>query len=162
LLSRPVNIVNPTSSRIGDTTSSNTMFWSAAGEKTLSNWYVLLLSALEPMDSSTVEPLMPFVVTTTPLFSRTSRSLRPRHLTTTLILVSSPSASNSRSFRLRGEDRGALWEATDSARDERPSMAGVAERPRESKFGRDMGGRIVEVVRLTCGSPGRGSPDMAN
>jgi hypothetical protein len=78
------------------------------------------------------------------------------------MLVSSPSVSNSRSFRFRGEDRGALDEATDSARDERPSMAGVAERPRESKLGRDIGGRMVEVVRLTGGWPGRGRPDMAN
>jgi hypothetical protein len=141
------------------------MLWSAAGEKTLSNWYVLLLSAFEPMERSTVDPLMPFVVTTTPLFSRTSRSLRPRHRTTTLILVSSPpSCSNSRSLRFSGDDRAALEvEATDSARDERPSLsAGVAERPRDSKFGRDIGGRIEEVVRLTCGAPGRGRPDMAN
>jgi hypothetical protein len=153
-----------TSSRIGDTTSSKTIFWSAAGEKTLSNWYVLLLSALEPMESSTVLPLIPFVETTTPLFSRTSRSLRPRHRTTTLILVSSPTSSYSRSFRFSGEDRGALEvDATDSARDERPSLnAGVAERPRDNKFGREAGGRIVEVVRLTCGGPGRGRPDMAD
>jgi hypothetical protein len=138
------------------------MFWSAAGEKTLSNWYVLLLSALGPMDSSTVEPLIPLVVTTTPLFSRTSRSLRPRHRTTTLMLVSSPSASNSRSLRFSGDDRGPLEDATDSARDVRPpSRAGVAERPRERRFGRDIGGRIVDTVRLTCGGcPGRGRPDM--
>jgi hypothetical protein len=146
---------------MGDTTSSKTMFWSAAGEKTLSNWYVLLLSAFAPMESSTVEPLMPLVVTTTPLFSRTSRSLRPRHRTTTLIFVSSLSVSNSRSLRLSGDDRGALEEATDSARDVRPSSMGVAERPRDERCGRDIGGRIVDTVRLTCGGPGRGSPDMA-
>src|SRR5689334_5609369 len=141
-------LMRHTSSRMGETTSSKTMFWSAAGEKTLSNWYVLLLSALGPMDSSTVELLMPFVDTTTPLFSRTSRSFRPLQRTTTLILVSSPS-SNSRSLRFSGEERGARVEATDSARDERPSSAGVAERPRDIRFGRDIGGRIVEVVRLT-------------
>lgn len=104
---------------------------------------------------------MPFVDTTTPLFSRTSRSLRPRHRTTTLILVSSSSCSNSRSFRLRGDDLGALDEATDSARDVRPSMAGVAERPRDKRLGRDAGGRIVDVVRLVGGIPGRGRPDIA-
>jgi hypothetical protein len=126
----------------------------------LSNWYVLLLSAFAPIESSTVEPLMPFVDTTTPLFSRTSRSLRPLQRTTTLIFVSSPS-SNSRSLRFRGDDRGPLVDATDSARDERPSSAGVAERPRDIRLGRDIGGRIVEVVRLTGGGPGRGRPDMA-
>jgi len=42
------------------------------------------------MDSSTCVPFTPFVDTTTPLFSRTSRSLRPLHLTTTLMFVSSP------------------------------------------------------------------------
>jgi hypothetical protein len=78
------------------------------------------------------------------------------------MLVSSPSISKSRSFRFRGEDRGALDEATDSAREERPSVAGVAERPRDIKFGRDIGGRIVDVVRLACGGPGRGRPDMAS
>lgn len=76
------------------------------------------------------------------------------------MLVSSPSASNSLSFRFSGDDRGALEEATDSARDVRPSIAGVAERPRPSNgFGREVGGRIEVVVRLT-GGPGRGSPDM--
>src|SRR3569833_2579976 len=61
----------------------------------------MLLRALGPIESPTVLPLPPSVVTTTALFSRTSRSLRPRHRTTTLILVSSPpSDSNSRSLRL--------------------------------------------------------------
>jgi hypothetical protein len=77
------------------------------------------------------------------------------------MLVSSPSVSKSRSFRFSGEDRGARDEATESARDVRPSSAGVAERPRESRFGRDIGGRIVDTVRFTCcGAPGRGRPDM--
>jgi len=149
-----------TSLRMGDTTSSNIMFWSAAGEKTLSNWYVLLLSALAPMDRSRAVPLIPLVDTTTPLFSRTSRSLRPLHRTTTLMLVSSPSVSNSRSFRFRGDGRGALAvEATDSALDERPSIAGVADRPRARCGGRVVGGRINPVFRFT-GAPGRGRPDM--
>jgi hypothetical protein len=80
------------------------------------------------------------------------------------MFVSSTVSSYSRSFRFSGEDRGAREvEATDSARDERPSLsAGVAERPRDIKFGRDAGGRIVEVVRLTCGGPGRGRPDMTD
>ena len=77
------------------------------------------------------------------------------------MLVSSPSVSKSLSLRLRGEDRGALDEATDSAREERPSMAGVAERPRAmNEVGRVAGGRIEDVVRLTCGGPGRGRPDI--
>lgn len=78
------------------------MFWSAAGEKTRSKLYVLLLSELAPMDSSTSLPLTPSVLTTTVLFSLTSRLLRPRQRTTTLMLVSSPPASESRSraFRL--------------------------------------------------------------
>ncbi len=53
------------------------------------------------MDSSTFLPRTPSVETTTPLFSRTSRSLRPLHRTTTCMFVSSPpSASKSRSLRL--------------------------------------------------------------
>jgi hypothetical protein len=76
------------------------------------------------------------------------------------MLVSWPSsASNSRSFRLRGDDRGALAEATDSALDERPSSMGVAERPRAMCGGRVVGGRIDVVFRLS-GGPGRGSPDI--
>jgi hypothetical protein len=52
------------------------------------------------MDNSTVLPRAPSAETTTPLFSRTSRSLRPRQRTTTFIFVSSlPSFSKSRSFR---------------------------------------------------------------
>lgn len=77
------------------------------------------------------------------------------------MLVSSPSVSKSRSLRFSGEDRGAREEATESARDVRPSSAGVAERPRESRFGRDIGGRMVDTVRFTCcGAPGRGRPDI--
>ena len=50
-------------------------------------------------------------------------------------------------------------EATDSALEARPSMAGVAERPRARWGGRVVGGRIDVVVRLT-GAPGLGRPDM--
>ena len=71
------------------------MDWSAAGEKTLSKWYVLLDSALGPIDNSTFFPRTPSVDSTTPLFSLTSRSLRPRHRTTTLMLVSSPASTSS-------------------------------------------------------------------
>jgi hypothetical protein len=144
------------------------MVWSAAGEKTLSNWYVLLLRAFGPMDRSTVFPLMPSVDTTTPLFSRTSRSLRPRHRTTTLILVSSPpSFSKSRCLRLvpvdcAGEERILAEDATESAREVRPSCAGVSERPRGTS-----GGRIEPWRNNTFlppdgadGSPGRGRPDI--
>lgn len=55
-------------------------------------------------------------------------------------------------------------EATDSARDVRPSSMGVAERPRIRLFVavRDAGGRIEEVVRLVAaGAPGLGRPDMS-
>src|SRR5690242_17459390 len=156
-----------TSSMMGATTSSKIMPWSAAGEKTLSNWYVLLPSALGPMESSTALPLMPLVETTTPLFSRTSRSLRPRQRTTTLMLVSWPASSKSAAFLLSGDERGVpfvLVEATDSARDVRPSSIGVAERPQIRLFVavRDAGGRIEEVVRFAvAGAPGLGSPDMS-
>lgn len=51
------------------------------------------------MDNSTFLPWTPSVETTTPLFSRTSRSFRPLHRTTTWMLVSS-SPSKSRSLRL--------------------------------------------------------------
>lgn len=80
------------------------------------------------------------------------------------MFVSSPSASKSRSFRLtpdRGDDRAVLVEATDSAGEVRPVCAGVADRPRARvDVGRDMGGRIDEVVRFVGGCPGRGRPDI--
>lgn len=84
------------------------------------------------------------------------------------MFVSCSASSNSRSFLLSGDERGVpltLEDATDSARDVRPeaSRAGVAERPRRRLFvaGRDAGGRIVDVVRLTAGGPGLGRPDMS-
>jgi hypothetical protein len=49
------------------------MAWSAAGENTRSKLYDLLLSALAPMDSSIIWPLTPSELTTTALFSLTSR-----------------------------------------------------------------------------------------
>lgn len=86
---------------IGSTTSSYTMFWSAAGENTLSNVYVLLATAFGPIDKFTACDLMPSVETTTPLLSFVSRSSRPRHRTTTWMLVSSLiSRSKSLSFLL--------------------------------------------------------------
>jgi hypothetical protein len=63
-------------------------------------------------------------------------------------------------LRLRGDDRGIRAEATDSALDERPSIAGVAERPRARCGGRVVGGRMLVVFRLS-GGPGLGSPDIA-
>ena len=67
----------------------------------MSNVYVLFDTAFGPIDSCTDFPLTPSVDTTTPLFSLTSRSLRPRHRTTTWMLVSSLiSLSKSLSFRL--------------------------------------------------------------
>lgn len=119
------------------------------------------------MESSTALPLMPLVVTTTPLFSRSSRSLRPRQRTTTLILVSDPASSKSVAFLLSGDERGVplvLVEATDSARDVRPSNMGVADRPRIRLLAawRAAGGRMEEVVRLVAaGAPGLGRPDMS-
>ena len=68
---------------------------------------------------------------------------------------------------MSGDERGVpfvLVEATDSARDVRPSSIGVAERPRMRLFVavRDAGGRIEEVVRFAvAGAPGLGSPDMS-
>lgn len=81
------------------------------------------------------------------------------------MFVSCPPSSKSVAFLLSGDERGVplvLFEATDSARDERPSSMGVAERPRRRLLVacRDAGGRIVEVVRFTAGGPGRGRPDM--
>lgn len=76
------------------------------------------------------------------------------------MLVSCPSTSNPRSLRFIGDERSVrAVEATDSALDARPSMAGVAERPRARCGGRVVGGRIDVVVRLT-GGPGLGRPDM--
>ena len=59
---------------------------------------------------------------TTPLFSLTSRSLRARHLTTTLILVSSDPWSTGGPFLLLP----AAEEATDSAGDMAPDLLGGA------------------------------------
>lgn len=83
------------------------------------------------------------------------------------MFVSCPASSKSTAFLLSGDERGVplvlVVEATDSARDVRPSSMGVAERPRMRLLGpwRDAGGRIVDVVRFTAaGTPGLGRPDM--
>lgn len=95
---------------MGLTVSSKIMLWSAACEKTRSKLYDLLFKALAPINRSMTLPLTPSVLTMTALFSLTSRSLRPRHRTTTLMLVASAppttesaddaDASKSRSLRL--------------------------------------------------------------
>lgn len=146
---------------MGLTTSSNIIDWSDACEKTRSKTYVLLLSALGPMDNSICLPMAPSVLTTTALFSRTSRSLRPRHRTTTLMFVSSLNSSKSRSLRFRPAFVGAeaLDSAGDAARDrsDRDVMAtlwGLVEGPRDPRRmlarpmapGRDGGGIVVEVL----------------
>lgn len=82
------------------------------------------------------------------------------------MFVSCPASSKSVAFLLSGDERGVplvLVEATDSAREVRPSSMGVAERPRSRLFVacRDAGGRMVDVVRFTAGGPGRGRPDMS-
>lgn len=74
------------------------------------------------MDSSTCEPFTPLVETTTPLFSRTSRSLRPLHLTTTLMLVSSPPGTSISETALRFGVRC----LTDPVGDDLPLNVGVA------------------------------------
>lgn len=99
---------------MGLTVSSKTIVWSAAAEKTRSKLYVLLLSAFGPSFSSTFLPFAPSAWTTTALFSLTSRSLRPLHRTTTLMLVSWPGVSKSYSRSLRFVALVAT-EATDSA-----------------------------------------------
>ena len=79
--------------------------------------------------SSICLPLAPSVLSTTALFSLTSRSLRPRHRTTTLMLVASPSsASNSRSLRFMPVDEVAT-DIKDSAGDAAPARSnrGAAE-----------------------------------
>lgn len=110
----------PTSSSIGLTVSSKIMFWSAAWEKTRSKLYERLLMALGPIDSSTFLPLTVSVLTTTLLFSRTSRSLRPRHRTTTLMFVSSTPGSKSRSLRFVPM---VFVEAMDAAGDTAPARS---------------------------------------
>lgn len=144
---------------MGATTSSNTMSCPAAGEKTLSNWYVLLLSALGPMDNSTFFPLTPSVDTTTPLFSRTSLSFRPLQRTTTLMLVSSAiSCSNSRSFRFilplteRAGDFVGM-DMTDPVGEVLPVNVGVAVCAREGG-GRIDGGRILLFFAASDGRMG--------
>jgi hypothetical protein len=75
------------------------------------------------MDSSTVFPLVASVLTTTAPFSLTSRAFLPRHLTTTLMLVASPSSgSKSRSLRF----------APDVATDMRDSAGDAARARRET------------------------------
>lgn len=85
------------------------------------------------------------------------------------MLVSCPASSKSAAFLLSGDERGVplvlVVEATDSARDVRPSSMGVAERPRIRLFVvvREAGGRIDEVVRFAAaGAPGLGRPDMSS
>jgi hypothetical protein len=83
------------------------------------------------------------------------------------MLVSEPPSSKSAAFRFNGDERGVplvLVEATDSARDVRPSSMGVADRPRMRLFvaWRDAGGRMEVVVRfVAAGAPGLGRPDMS-
>lgn len=75
------------------------------------------------MESSTVFPLVASVLTTTALFSLTSRAFLPRHLTTTLMLVASPSSgSKSRSLRF----------APDVATDMRDSAGDAARARRDT------------------------------
>lgn len=100
--------------------------------------------------------------TTTPLFSRTSLSLRPLQRTTTLMFVSSlPLASKSRSLRFRESGdlvRVALvaTDATDSAGEARPE--GVPAWARRLWRWREAGGRM-EVI-LLAGRPGLEGPAM--
>ena len=83
------------------------------------------------------------------------------------MLVSEPPSSKSTAFLFNGDERGVplvLVEATDSARDVRPSSMGVADRPRMRLFvaWRDAGGRMEVVVRfVAAGAPGLGRPDMS-
>lgn len=109
------------------------------------------------MDRSTFLPLTPSVETTTPLFSRTSRSLRPRHRTTTLMFVSS-SCSKSLSLRfappcadLAGDD--CLLGAIDG---DFKCAVGVAVCAREGG-GRIDPGRVVDLLDAT---PGREGADI--
>lgn len=114
----------------------------------MSKWYALLLNALGPIDSSTILPLTPPVDTTTPLFSRTSRSLRPRQRTTTLMFVSSlPSSASGAVFRfgVRFFDDAIL-----SVGDILPVNVGVAVCALFAP-GRAGGGRMVDTFRVGPG-----------
>src|ERR1700761_5440915 len=97
------------------------------------------------MESSTVFPLTPSVVTTTPEFSRTSRSFRPRQRTKTLIFVAlscplrvetvDTSGSKSRSLRFMPAK-----EDTDPAGEDLPVRAGVTDAARKAAVRRAGGG----------------------
>jgi hypothetical protein len=114
------------------------------------------------MESSTVFPFTPSVVTTTPEFSRTSLSFRPRQRTKTLIFVAllcpsivetvDTSGSNSRSLRFMpaiediepaGEDRPVKDGATDGARNAAFRRAGGGIAPRTLDGGRDISRLII-------------------
>ena len=127
----------------------------------MSNVYVLFDSAFGPIDRSTVFPLAPSVETTTPLFSLTSRSLRPRHRTTTRMLVSSLiSRSKSLSFLLLTTLDGSLGDLS-----ARALLDGLVKEAEEDDLS-----VAVEVVRLVGGrialrlvgrpEAGRGGPAM--
>lgn len=132
---------------IGLTTSSKTMDWSAACEKTRSKEYVLLLRAFGPMDSSTCFPITPFVLTTTALFSWTSRLLRPLHRTTTVMFVSSLK-SNSRSLRLMPAAGEGAVDETDSARETAPDLS-LRDDAVNALGGLVLGGLMLEA-RVPC------------
>jgi hypothetical protein len=88
-------------------------------------------------------PLTPSVARTTALFSRTSRSFRPLHRTTTLIFVSSSSCSKSRSLRF--VPTVVATETIDSAGDAAPDLSrgGIAECDRFVEEGLVIGGRML-------------------
>lgn len=119
------------------------------------------------MDKSRFLPLVPSVESTTPLFSLTSRSFRPRHRTTTLIFVSEPpSCSKSLSFRFVPAVDVAT-DATDPVGDTGPDLdgGGIAELalklpglgPARELEGLG-GGRILFTLLFAAGTAARGIP----
>jgi hypothetical protein len=114
-----------------------------------------LLKALGPIESSTLLPLRPLTETTTPLFSLTSRSLLPRHLTTTLMLVSSPASwSKSRSFRFAPALGGALGDRARDVLAEEIDSAGDSDRPKVDPGAFGLGGGRIEPRFAGCGRAG--------
>lgn len=101
--------------------------------------------------------MAPSVLTTTALFSRTSRSLRPRHRTTTLMFVSSLN-SESKSRSLRFNPDAAAEGVTDmageggtdlSSREGAPMRLGG--RAEDARTPVRVAGRVVALVRLGRG-----------
>lgn len=107
--------------------------------------------------------MTPFVLTTTALFSPTSRSLRPLHRTTTVMFVSTlKSVSKSRSLRFMPAAGDALVDEAVSAREAAPDLS-KRDVTVAALWGLTLGARVVDPARMLARptAPGRDGGGMA-